>query len=277
MAFLGSAFLAAGLAAGLAAVLAAGLAAGLGAGAAGAEAAEDLESLMDDLLRLSSACLFSLAPLTRVARSLAYSVDSSLFLARRARFRARLCLLRWSIVGVTSRWILGALVTGFLDLEFSLGARGLLMTYWRTSSSLDRLKSLRILVALLGPRRRGTALSVRPGISLAPFLTIVQARTDRDPSTMQPRTDFLFRSPSRRGRKQEWPLLIRRRTRSFVRTPCFMGKPCLSLPPVILRTYPLNSSPTSRRSTNAPMRFSMNTRILFSSSMSKSFWHPVAG
>merc|ERR1712193_496742 len=118
LAFLGSAF------------LAAGLAAGLGAGAAGAEAAEDFESLIDDLLRLSSACLFSLASLTRVARSLAYSVDSSLFLARRARFRARLCLLRWSIVGVTSRWILGAFVTGFLDLEFSLGARGLLMTYW---------------------------------------------------------------------------------------------------------------------------------------------------
>jgi len=46
--------------------------------------------------------------------------------------------------------------------------RGLLTTYCLTSSSLDRLKSLRILLALLGPRRRGTVLSVSPGMSFSP-------------------------------------------------------------------------------------------------------------
>lgn len=46
--------------------------------------------------------------------------------------------------------------------------RGLLTTYCLTSSSLDRLNSLRILLALLGPRRRGTVLSVSPGMSFSP-------------------------------------------------------------------------------------------------------------
>lgn len=46
--------------------------------------------------------------------------------------------------------------------------RGLLTTYCLTSSSLDKLKSLRILLALLGPRRRGTVLSVSPGMSFSP-------------------------------------------------------------------------------------------------------------
>ena len=46
--------------------------------------------------------------------------------------------------------------------------RGLLTTYCLTSSSLARLKSLRILLALLGPRRRGTVLSVSPGMSFSP-------------------------------------------------------------------------------------------------------------
>ena len=49
-----------------------------------------------------------------------------------------------------------------------LGAIGLLTTYWQTLSSLVRLKSLRILLALLGPSLRGTVVSVRPGISPAP-------------------------------------------------------------------------------------------------------------
>lgn len=49
--------------------------------------------------------------------------------------------------------------------------RGLRTTYCLTSSSLDRLKSLRILLALLGPRRRGTVLSVSPGMSFSPAHT----------------------------------------------------------------------------------------------------------
>ena len=41
------------------------------------------------------------------------------------------------------------------------------MTYLRTSSSLVKLKSLRMLLARLGPRRRGTVSSVRPGMGLS--------------------------------------------------------------------------------------------------------------
>ena len=50
-------------------------------------------------------------------------------------------------------------------LLLSVAARGLLTTYCLTSSSLLKLNNLRILLALLGPRRRGIVLSVRPGIS----------------------------------------------------------------------------------------------------------------
>merc|ERR1719370_717234 len=42
----------------------------------------------------------------------------------------------------------------------------------------------------------------------------------------------------------------------LVRIPCFMGKPCLSLPPVMRRTYPLNSSPRVSASTSWPILFS---------------------
>lgn len=47
----------------------------------------------------------------------------------------------------------------------SLTGKGRLMTYLLTSSSLARLKSLRMFEALLGPLRLGTELSVNPGIS----------------------------------------------------------------------------------------------------------------
>merc|ERR1719510_1899676 len=47
-------------------------------------------------------------------------------------------------------------------------------------------------------------------------------RTDKLPSTMQPLTDFLLRSPVRRGRSQECPLDRSRRTRPWVKTPCFI-------------------------------------------------------
>ena len=92
--------------------------------------------------------------------------------------------------------------------------RGLLITYWQTSSSLVRLKSFLILLARLGPSLRsrakrekksiygnmnksenltnlkdasltnpdlrGMVLSVRPGISASPFLTMAMARTWRE-------------------------------------------------------------------------------------------------
>ncbi|KAG2410175.1 uncharacterized protein HKW66_Vig0008400 [Vigna angularis] len=55
---------------------------------------------------------------------------------------------------------------------------------------------------------------------------------------MHPRTDFLLRSPLRLPypRKHGVPVQIKSRTRPGVSTPCFIGKPCLSHPPVILKT-----------------------------------------
>ena len=77
----------------------------------------------------------------------------------------------------------------------------------------------------------------------SPCLTIIRLRTDRSGETMQPRTDFLRRSPVLRPypRKQLSPGFMSRRTRPGTRTPCFMGKPCLSWPPMILKMKPLNS------------------------------------
>ena len=86
---------------------------------------------------------------------------------------------------------LGCFGLSFLTFMF----RDFLTTYWQTSSSLERLKSLRILLALLGPRRRGTVVSVRPGISFSPFFTMTKLRTLRLASTMQPQADLHFQSP----------------------------------------------------------------------------------
>ncbi|KAG7274524.1 hypothetical protein CRUP_025717 [Coryphaenoides rupestris] len=92
---------------------------------------------------------------------LAYSDASSLFFWVRCLFRAMRRRLCCSTRGVTSRWILGALDLGFLPGQRRQPqVTGLRTTYCLTSSSLDRLNSLRILLALLGPRRRGTVLSV---------------------------------------------------------------------------------------------------------------------
>ena len=70
--------------------------------------------------------------------------------------------LTWSTTGVTRRWIFGE---RYFCLFPSFKGSGRLMTYCLTSSSLAKLKSLRILVARFGPRRLGTVTSVRPGMS----------------------------------------------------------------------------------------------------------------
>ena len=72
-----------------------------------------------------------------------------------------------------------------------------MLTYFRTSSSLERLKSFRILDALFGPLILGFSVSVNPGRSFSPFFTITKLRTERSWLTMHPRTDFLLRSPLR--------------------------------------------------------------------------------
>ena len=101
----------------------------------------EVEALSEDSLRLLAICSwrFSLASFILLAKSLAYSAASSLFFLVRCFFRAirrRLCC---RTRGVTRRWILGALVLGFLPSLF----KGFLTTYWQTSSSLERLKTFR--------------------------------------------------------------------------------------------------------------------------------------
>merc|ERR1719340_544857 len=113
-----------------------------------------------DLLRLAS--LASFASFCLWARIFAYSAAANLFISPLLLLRASLCLFLWSITGVTRRWTLGAANFCFLP---SLRGRGLLITYWQTSSSLVRLNSFLILLARLGPSLRGIVLSVSPGIS----------------------------------------------------------------------------------------------------------------
>merc|ERR1719350_840270 len=98
----------------------------------------------------------------------------------------------WSLTGVISLWIFGALD---LALCLSLASRLRLITYLVTSSSLSRLKRALILLALLGPNLLGMVLSVSPGISASPFLTMTVDTTDICESTMHPLTDFRFLSP----------------------------------------------------------------------------------
>jgi len=52
------------------------------------------------------------------------------------------------------------------------------------------------LEALLGPNLLGFGLSVKLGISAAPFLTMTTDKTLISGPTMQPLTVFLFLSPS---------------------------------------------------------------------------------
>ncbi len=110
--------------------------------------------------------------------------------------------LRWRTTGVTRRWILGALVTAnflpfasalpgscrahsqtsrnvansvnviertFYDGRMRREGRSLTSrrtTNFRTSSAFWRLKSLRILFARLGARRRGTSVSADPACDI---------------------------------------------------------------------------------------------------------------
>merc|ERR1712230_52991 len=87
--------------------------------------------LFNSLASLASFCLW--------ARILAYSAAASLFFSPLLLFRASL-------------WRLGAANFCFLP---SFRGRGLLMTYWHTSSSLVRLNKFLILLALLGPSLLG--------------------------------------------------------------------------------------------------------------------------
>lgn len=71
--------------------------------------------------------------------------------------------LAWSVTGVIRRWIFGAFLRCLVLPSFK--GRGRFTTYCRTSSSFPKLNNFLILDARFGPRRRGTVLSVKPGIS----------------------------------------------------------------------------------------------------------------
>ena len=73
--------------------------------------------------------------------------------------------LRCNLAGVTRRWILGLFTCFLPSFSFTVAY---VLTYLVTSSSLLRLKSLRILVARLGPLCRGFSSSVSPGSSASP-------------------------------------------------------------------------------------------------------------
>lgn len=81
--------------------------------------------------------------------------------------------------------------------DFVVNVLRYVLTYFLTSSSLERLKSFRILDALFGPLILGFSVSVKPGKSFSPFFTITKFKTESSGLTMHPRTDFLLRSPLR--------------------------------------------------------------------------------
>lgn len=116
--------------------------------------------------------------------------------------------------------------------------RGLLTAYWRTSSSSESVTSLWILLALLGPRQWGTVVSARPGISFSPFFYRPSwEHSDWHPQRNLQETGALSRVLL--GLYQECPLLRSRQTPPWVKTHCFMGKPCLSFPPLTGTTITL--------------------------------------
>merc|ERR1711968_97871 len=155
------------------------------------EAAEDLRASR----RLAcSAAFLSLASWARILR---YSAFFSLSPNHAFFFRATRLLLRCRVMGVTRCWILGALLLAGLSPLAGTSRR---TTYLVTSSAFSRLNILRMLLARLGPRRRGIERSVRPGISPSPFLTMTKLSTDRSEPTTQPRAERLWRSPVRRQR-----------------------------------------------------------------------------
>jgi hypothetical protein len=91
-------------------------------------------------------------------------------------------------------WIFGAFCLSFPVLEVNF----LLTTHFLTkaiSSVFFKAKSFLILLALFGPNLLGISTSVRPGISLSPFLEMERATTQISCPIMHPLTDFLFLSP----------------------------------------------------------------------------------
>lgn len=145
--------------------------------------------------------------------------------------------------GVRRPWILAALVLGFLPSYL----RAFLTTYWWASSSSERLESFQILQALLGLSSeaqpvifcqfRNILLSLffflfynnqientQIGIYKASLSRLV-LRLSSSPWYIKINAPYLTAGTLCQGS-----------------TPCFLGKPCLSFPPLIQATQPIHSS-----------------------------------
>lgn len=111
----------------------------------------EVEVLREGSLRLVaiSSWHFSLASFIFLAKSWAYSAASSLVFLVRCFFRA--IHQRWCcrMHGVTRRWILGALVLGFLPSLFRV------FSHNRLADVTFRENSLWILLVVLGPKPWG--------------------------------------------------------------------------------------------------------------------------
>ena len=234
---------------------------------------EDVREALEDLedFRIFSLRIF--------ASNLWYSCRLALDFSARFLFKALSFRFRCSLSGVINRWILGATVLGVPS--FFGGRLGLVrrITYWRTSSSLLKLNIFLILLATLGPKVLGLIESVSPGISPSPaFIILIQSTLRKCTSMIHPRIDLLLRSPFRFQAWKPWaPAGSSSLTRLVVSTPCFMGKPSLSLPAVILPMKPFHSFPKKSISIRAPNRWSFKLLSFFSSLNSICIWLPVAG
>jgi len=133
------------------------------------------------------------------------------------------------------------------------------------SSVFLMAKSFLILFTLLGPNLKGAWASVNPGISSSPFLMIYKETTFKSYPKMHPLTDFLFLCPSLLILKVFCPSAIKILTLPLTMIPCLIGNPCLSFPPVILKTYPLYSVPKPSPSISCPILLSYKVEHFLSS------------
>ena len=93
------------------------------------------------------------------------------------------------------------------------------------------------LLALFG-YKSFLSFSTVKSLIVSPFFNIIKFKTEISGETIQPLTDFLHFSPFliRKPLHPTEPFGRSNLTLLFVNTPFFIGKPCLSCPPVILKT-----------------------------------------
>lgn len=81
-------------------------------------------------------------------------------------------------------WSNKTLNLGHFGPRFLSLFKSFLKTYWQTTYFPERLKSLQVLLALLGLRQQDTVVSVKPGMSFSPFFYKTKLRIFRLTSIM---------------------------------------------------------------------------------------------